>query len=259
MFWVITQIQNHVIWAFVDTGASKNLIQGSLFDKLSVKPEIFQRPGSMVVGNGEPLDVRGYCLLRFAVVDRVVYHEVGIVERLPYQFVLGAELMAAHKTQLSYGGAEKNEFRLRSPGCHRCTENYNSVKNTDQMQFSVKPAKLLPRDGYSDRLFPVCNMAVAGASPIEIRTVNAFVRIPRPLLTLERDIQSRMETLVRELGVPAMRLDGQIMSRFMALLKSHINVFQILSTDLGNTTTVTHKIKLVDGAEPVSARCRPVP
>ena len=83
MFWVITQVQDQVIWAVVDTGSSKNLIQGAVFDKVLVKPELYQKPGSMVVGNGEALEIRGWCLLRFAVVDHVLYHEVGVVERLP--------------------------------------------------------------------------------------------------------------------------------------------------------------------------------
>ena len=184
----------------------------------------------MVVGNGEALDIRGWCLLRFAVVDHILYHEVGVVERLPCQFVLGAELMAAHRTQLSYGGNDTNEFRMRDAGCQKCHENYRYVKDTKQMAFSVKAAKLLPRAGYNDRLFPVCNMIVA---PDTIPNTNVFVRVPRPILTAAPDIQTRMETLIKELDVPGMKLDGQILNRFLALLKSHINVFQIHATDLG--------------------------
>ncbi|KAF0192031.1 MAG: hypothetical protein FD166_3749, partial [Bacteroidetes bacterium] len=256
MFWVVTQIQDQVVWAFVDTGSSKNLMQAALFDKLPVKPELTHRIGSMVVGNGDALEVRGWCLMRFAVVDHVVYHEVGIVEKLPCQFVLGAELMAAHRTQLTYGGTEKNEFRLRDAGCEKCKENRQILKQSPQMQYLVKAAKLLPRDGYNGRLFPVCNLLV---TPDTVPDSNVFVRVPRPLLSAVADIQNRIETLIKELDVPAMKLDGQILNRFLALLKSHINVFQLHAADLGYTTTITHRIRLREGAVHCSARCRPVP
>ena len=124
------------------------------------------------------------------------------------------------------------------------------------MQFRVKSAELLPRDGYENRLFPVCNMLV---TPDSLSQTNAFVRVPRPLLTVEPDIQNRMQKLIVELEFPKMKLDGQILNRFLALIKAHINVFQISAKDIGYTTTVTHKIKLIDGTKQVSARCRPVP
>ena len=44
LFWVIIQVQQQVLWALVDTGSSKNLIQASRFEALEDKPEIYQKP-----------------------------------------------------------------------------------------------------------------------------------------------------------------------------------------------------------------------
>ena len=144
----------------MDTGSSKNLIQAAKFDALVDRPELFLKPLVMVVGNGENLKIRGWCRLRFAVVDKIVYHEVGVVEKLPCDFVLGAEFMAPHEVQLTYVGEGKTAMRIRKPWCLHCEQNKEHIQQEPQMKYSVKTAKLLKRDSRGDRFFPSCKVVV---------------------------------------------------------------------------------------------------
>ena len=209
----------------------------------------------MVVGNGENLKIRGWCCLRFAVVDKVVYHEVGVVEKLPCDFMVGAEFMAPHEDQLTYVGEGRTAMRIRQPWCKHCEENKEVLKLDPQMKYSVKPAKLLKRDSHGDRYFPSCMLVVGKQQQF----VPALKRVPRHIMTQPIDITNRMDKLILELKVPEMQIPDDIRNKLLPLLRTHINVFQLDENDLGFTNIVQHSIRLIPGTEPVRQKFRPIP
>ena len=139
LFWVVVQIQIRCLWALADTGSCRNLMTESLFNSLQVQPHFLTRTSlNVIVGNGATLEVLGWCILRFAIIDRIVFHQVGIVRGLPVDFIVGGEIMKPHGSLLAYTPSGRNEFDLGQASCEICVDNKKILQDEHSSQLSTK-------------------------------------------------------------------------------------------------------------------------
>jgi hypothetical protein len=104
------------------------------FRGLGVQPELDERPGTLVVGNGQVLDVAGWTELKFSVLDKDVMHEIGILHDLPVPMLLGGEFMAPHQAELRYKPDETVDIRLGRRPCLSCKKNFERYKDHQQLK-----------------------------------------------------------------------------------------------------------------------------
>ena len=72
-----------------------------------------QDPGDIRVigGNGEPLELKGFAVLPVSLGTTLLWHEFGVVPRLPLEVLIGADIMVPHQCTLYY--LKQNQKRLQ--------------------------------------------------------------------------------------------------------------------------------------------------
>ena len=83
-------LQDRIVWALIDTGASRNLISQRDYEALPQRPTL-RPPGSVmfVAGNNQEIPLLGWITLRFTINTRSAYHEFGVVKDLPIDMLIG--------------------------------------------------------------------------------------------------------------------------------------------------------------------------
>ena len=54
----------------------------------------------MIGGNGEALDLKGFAVLPVAISSNLIWHEFGVVPNLPFEVLVGADVLAPHLCSL---------------------------------------------------------------------------------------------------------------------------------------------------------------
>ncbi len=109
-----------------------------MWGRLPVRPSLTP-PGStrIIAGNGEPLGLLGLITLRFTIAGQEVFHEVGIVQGLPVDFIIGGEFFFNHCCLLGFEKKFVTRLWLRSMCCDACKTNYNlsNLRKLTKLQF----------------------------------------------------------------------------------------------------------------------------
>ena len=82
-------------------------------------------PGNTKIlsGNGQGLSLKGWALLRFEITGHLAFHEVGVVDGLPLDFIVGGEFLTTHEALLEYSKNYDHSLELRSHECAFCRHN----------------------------------------------------------------------------------------------------------------------------------------
>ena len=99
----------------------RNLIDEALYDRLPLKPPVRDPGGVRVIGcNGEALALRGFTVLHVSIRTMILWHEFGIVPRLPLQVLVGADILAAHQCTLQNLKDNKKKLHFGIENCVTC-------------------------------------------------------------------------------------------------------------------------------------------
>ena len=121
LFFVLGAVQTLPVWILADSGSVRNLIDEEVYDRLPFKPPV-QDPGGVRVigGNGEALELRGFTVLPVSIGNTILWHEFGVVPRLPLEVLVEADMLAAHQCTLQYLKDNKKKLQFGLENCTTC-------------------------------------------------------------------------------------------------------------------------------------------
>ena len=83
LIFVLGAVQTLPTWILTDSGSVRNLVDEAVYRKLPYQPPI-RNPGGcrVIVGNGEPLDLKKFAVLPITLGTILLWHEFGVVPNL---------------------------------------------------------------------------------------------------------------------------------------------------------------------------------
>ena len=113
LFFILGAVQTLPVWILADSGSVSNLIDESVYNRLSFKPPI-RDPGDVRVfgGNGEALDLKGFAVLPVALGSNLILHKFCVVPNLPLKVLVGADVLAPHLCSLLYFKNNKKQLKF---------------------------------------------------------------------------------------------------------------------------------------------------
>ena len=112
LFFVLGTVQTLPVWILADSSILRNLIDEAVYKRLPFQPPV-RRPGDVRVigGNGEALDFKGFTVFPISLRSNLIFYKFGIVLNLPFEFLIGADVLAPHLCSLHY--LHNNNKRLQ--------------------------------------------------------------------------------------------------------------------------------------------------
>lgn len=124
LFFVFGVIQSTALWILADSGSARNLISREAFEELALRPPLRPTGDIRVVGgSGECLEIDGFAVLPVALEKTVVWHEFGVVRRLPLPALIGGDLLELHQCSLVYAAGRQKRLSFGAADCVTCSEN----------------------------------------------------------------------------------------------------------------------------------------
>ena len=100
------------MWILADFGFVRNIIDEVVYNRLLYKPPIRDFGDiSVIGGNGEALDLKGFAVLPVSLGSTFIWHEFGVVPNLPHEVLVLADVLAPHFCSLLY--LKNNQKRLQ--------------------------------------------------------------------------------------------------------------------------------------------------
>ena len=123
------RLQDHTVWALIDTGASRNLISQRDYEALPQRPTL-RPPGEMMIvaGNNKEIPLLGWTTLRFTINTRSASHEFGVVKDLPIHMLIGGEFLRPHECQIIYKASGRDAFGMKDGCFEKCASNKAKMK-----------------------------------------------------------------------------------------------------------------------------------
>ena len=241
LFWVTATVQDREILTLADTGSCRNLMSKAFWMSLPAQ-DTLAPPGSTVVvaGDGKTLNLLGWSLVKFEIAGRPLYHEVGVVEDLPIDFLLGGEFMSPHTCNLQYSPTSRNTFTLGAGACAVCKRNH-SLMHTGQSPMLRHFHKSQASAGKVSATTPVGSEAV-------LATVDDAAATRR----------KKLEKVLGELKINDLTVSAKLKHSLVALVDRCLDAFAADDDDIGYTTLVEHAINTGD-APPFREKLRPLP
>ena len=144
LFFIFGSVQTLPVWILADSGSVRTLIDESVFNRLLYKPPI-RDPGDVTVigGYGEALDLKSFAVLPVAFGSTLVWHEFGVVQNLPLEVLVGANVLAPHLCSLPYLKNNKKRLQFGIQICPRCLQYRTDpeVKLQKQLRFVDRSLK----------------------------------------------------------------------------------------------------------------------
>ena len=124
MFWFLLRIQDKSLWGLADTGSFRNLMSKKFYDSLPVKVRL-KSPGyvAILAANGKAVEPLGWGIFEFEIAGKIFCHEVGVVQELPVDFLIGTDLMIPHSAKLRYSSVGSNSLSFEPVHCSVCYAN----------------------------------------------------------------------------------------------------------------------------------------
>ena len=148
LFWLPVGLQDRIVWAPIDTGASRNLISQRDYEGLPLRPTL-RPPGSLMVvaGNNQEIPLLGWITLRFTINTRSAYHEFGIVKDLPIDMLIGGEFLRSHECQIIYKASGRDVFGIKDGCCEKCVRKKEKMKAEHDPQLQATPKRTPANEG----------------------------------------------------------------------------------------------------------------
>lgn len=113
LFFVIGVVQALPMWILADSGSARNLISREAFNDFAFQPPLRLVRDVKVVGrSGEFLDLKGFAVIPITIMRTVIWHEFGVMKRLPLAALIGGDILAPHQFSLNYVVCERKRLRL---------------------------------------------------------------------------------------------------------------------------------------------------
>jgi len=288
LYWVDVKLQGSKLRALGDTGSCRNLISYAVWDKLAYRPSLTP-PGNtrIIAGNGEPLGLVGWILLKFEIAGQTVLHEVGVVQSLPVDFIVGGEFFFNHRCMLGYEDNFTNCLILRNKCCLLCKKNYKLMKVTQDPQIcgmnrvsSELLACLIKNEPLFDETLAETssiNSKIDVVAEIDTESSDAAcmmskspeavnsdqVQCPAELIpeTESNEIEIRrnnLQKVIAELKIHELQISATHKHRLIEIINKNLAAFAVDDDDLGRTDLVMHPID-VGNNSPFKEKRRPTP
>ena len=91
----------------------------------------------MIGGNGKPLDLKGFAVLPISLGSNLIWHEFGVVPNLPFEVLIGEDVLVPHLCSLHYLQHNKKRLQFGTQVCPSCSR-YRSdpeVGTSTQLRF----------------------------------------------------------------------------------------------------------------------------
>ena len=146
LFFVQITLQKYRIFALADSGASRNLMSHQRYETLHVRPRLTPSRGLKVIGgNGLPIPLLGFADFAVKVADAWICHGFGIVDDLPLDVILGAEILKLHGALLTYQPQGDNVLSFALNSCRVCVQAFLALSRAGDPQLRYcEPELLLP-------------------------------------------------------------------------------------------------------------------
>ena len=275
--------------ALVDTGSAFTLVSDRVFSRAcetsTCTLRSWDRPPILAASN-DPLHVLGTAEIKLKIGSHSFLYETAVVRGLPYQLLLGSEVLQHLQASISYKTSslcvrgESVPFQ-RVPSCSSC-----SVRMTEQLivparssiLLSTQPEKNLPVGDYlidpsfafykrtgllvarsiTDSKQPVIQITNSKKNPVTVRSgtlVAYMAQLSRSdIMGALRESSSSpadTENLIREAHIGNLTEEQKI--ELLELLKKNFDIFARDIKNKGVSTTVKHHIN-TQSAPPVTKR-----
>ena len=137
LFWFLLRVQDKSLWGLADTGSFRNLMSKKFYYSLPVKVRL-KSPGyvAILAGNGKAVEPLGWGNFEFEIAVKIFCHEVGVVQELPVDFLIGTDLMFPHSAKLRYSSVGCNTLSFEPVPCSVCSGNLRLLNEEKFHQFS---------------------------------------------------------------------------------------------------------------------------
>ena len=143
LFFVQIFFQRSWVLALADSGSSRNLMSHQRYDSLRVRPRLTPPRGLKVIGgNGQPISLLGFADFAVKVADLWIWHGFGVVDDLPLDVILGAEILKPHGAMLSYQPRGDNTLTLTLSACRVCTRYFRCNVSRERSAIALLRAQL---------------------------------------------------------------------------------------------------------------------